>query len=511
MRIKNSLNNMFYSLLMQFVSLILSFLNRYVFILVLGATYLGINGLFSNLLSMLNLAELGIGSAIIYALYKPLANKDEENISKLMNYYKRAYTIISFLVLTFGLLLMPFLGFFIKQQPDIPNFQLIYVLYLFNSAITYLFSYKSSILLADQKNHIIIKNTILINVVFAAVKILLLYLFKNFILILIFQIATTLLQNIIISSIAQKHYPFLKKYKHSYLDKQQVKSINSNIKALSLHKIGYFIVTSTDNIIISKFIGLIPLGIYSNYVLIVSSVDGLISLITNSISASIGNYIVSEDGNKTYNIFKIAFFANYILTTLCTVILYVTVNPFIKIWIGDNYLLGSFVVNVILIEFYITGMRRITDITKSAAGLFRPDRFVPLIESLINLAASLIFVNFFGIAGVLMGTILSTILTCLWTSPYFLYKIQFKRKLRSFFLMYIIYTFVMLTALFSSAFICDLFYVQTNIFTLLARGITGFLICTIIIVICFYNTLAFKYLLKFANKSYKKINRKQEY
>ena len=271
-RTENSIINSTMSIITQVLTVILNFAVKTVFIKMLNDEYLGVNGLFTNIITMLSLADLGIGIAIPYSLYKPLAEKDEQKINILMNFYKKIYNIIGMVVLLIGLSLTPFLGLIIKDIPDnVPNLSLIYMLFVIHSASSYFFVYKKFLIDSDQKGYITSRIIFAFSTILSIIQIILLVITKNYILFLLASIIMVILQNIYISYKANKMYPFIKNKTNDKLSKDDVKDIKKNVSSLFIYKVGTVIMNGTDNIIISKFIGLIIVGFYSNYVLIINS------------------------------------------------------------------------------------------------------------------------------------------------------------------------------------------------------------------------------------------------
>ena len=289
-RTANTARNATFGLVSQIINIVLSFISRTIFISVLGAEYLGINGLFTNILMLLSFAELGIGNAIIYGMYKPLATDDKEKIKSLMALYAKAYKLIGTFVFVVGLLVIPFMDLIIKEVPNITeNIILIYILFLLNTSLSYFFVYKKSIITVDQKNYIVLLYQQLFKVLQTVLQITFLWLTGNYLIFLFIQITITLLENIYVSQKADKMYPFLKEKKIESLDKGERHQIFANIKALFLYKFGSVILNGTDNIIISALIGITAVGINSNYVLIISAISAVVGQIMNGFTASIGN------------------------------------------------------------------------------------------------------------------------------------------------------------------------------------------------------------------------------
>lgn len=440
-RMKNTIRNGATGIIGQVSSTLLSFINRTVFIYFLDSIYLGINGLFSNILSMLSLAELGIGTAIIFKMYKPLATNDERQIKALMNFYKLAYRIIGIVVISLGLLLIPFLDVIVGEHNEILNFTLIYVLYLLNSASTYFFAYKRSLLSADQKEYINSINRVIFLIIQNIGQFIVLYFTKDFLLYLIVGIISTIVSNIRISFICDKKYPYLKNNKE-HLSKLERKELYKYTFAQTCHKIGGVVVNGTDNILITVFVknGLNMVGLYSNYLFILSAIKSILNSLFNSATASIGNLNVTENMEKSKQIFNRMFFINYILFGFVSCCFYVLANDFISIWVGENFLISDSVVAILVLNYYLSGMRQTCITYNTTLGLFWNDRYKPLFEAAINFIASIILINFFGFIGVFLGTVISNLTTNFWVEPYLLYKYGFKTSLSDYFVRYLKYT-----------------------------------------------------------------------
>lgn len=508
MRTSNSIKNTTYAACGQLFVTIFSFVNRTIFIKILGVNYLGINGLFSNVLRMLSLAELGVGSAIIYSMYKPLAEKDENKIKALMNFYASAYHFIGCIVAILGIMLVPFLNYLIKDKPNIPNLTIIYLMFLANSVTTYFFAYKASIIMADQKSYINTINQMKFTFIQNIVQVILLITTKNYFLYLSIQVICSFMTNISISTKCNKIYPFLKNGKKEYLSKQDKRGLFKNIKAMMAHKIGEVIVNGTDNFLISTFVGVYFVGLYSNYTMIINIINSFIVQVFSAVTASVGNLNAEESFQKSYSIYKKIFFINFWMYGFCSISLWILINPFIAMWIGSKFDMSKNVVLMIVINFFIGGMRQTTLIFRDTLGLFWNDRFKPLFEATINLVASIILVKKFGIMGVIIGTFISTMTTCFWVEPYILYKHGFKKSLKGYFFKYIIYAIVTIIAAFITQLACSIFNTYTFM-SIIERGVFCLIIPNVVFTALFFKTEEFKYLFSILNKIKYKFRNKQ--
>lgn len=484
-----SIKNSTIALFAQIINIIISFITRTVFIYTLGADYLGINGLFTNVLSMLSLAEMGLGTAIIYAMYRPLAIGDEKKTSALMNLYAKAYRIIGLIIGIIGILLIPFLDYLINDQPNIPHLTIIYLLFLTNTVISYFFTYKRSIIIASQHGYINTINQLTFLIIQNIVQITLLIVFKQYLLYLMVQIVCTLSSNVAISTKADKMFPYLKRNQKERVDKQTKRQITKNVLAMMSNKIGSVVVTGTDNILIAAFVGIYWVGLYSNYVLIVTTIKSLIMQIMNAITASVGNLVASENNLKSFDIFKKIFFVNFVMTTFCSIFLYILLNPFIYLWIGQNYLLDENLVILIVANFFIIQMRQPAIVFIDTYGLFWQIKWKSLCEAGINLVVSLILLISFGlgIKGVLLGTLISNLLTNVWWEPLVTFEHGFRIKLREYFKLYSKYVMVALIAGLLTAYFCG-FINSVGFVGIAFRAILCLIIPGFTIILMFHKT-----------------------
>lgn len=427
-----------------FLTLLLQLVNRYFFVKYLNTEYLGLNGLFTNMISLLSLSEMGIGTAMIYALYKPVANHNIEEIKSLMHLYKKLYTYIGVFILAVGTAFIPFLDYFIEEDTDIKYISLYFFLYVINAGISYFYTYKRSIIICNQQDYISTITTTTTTLITRIVQIVVLLLTGNFLLYLIVQILFTRIENIVISKIADKKYPYLLETDIQALSKEKLKKIKNNISAMFIHKIGNVIVNATDNLIISKILGLTAVGYYSNYVLIIDAVGGFLTKVFSSITASIGNYIATEDKNKVEIIFKNILFANFWIVSFFSICLYVMFQSFITVWLGKEFLLDQTTLVIVVVGFYILWMRKTVLEFRNATGLFWNDRYKAIIESIVNIIASIPLTYVLGIGGVKLGTIISTLTTAFWIEAYVLYKHYFKKSMWPYLLKQFMYLLLML-------------------------------------------------------------------
>ena len=322
-RTDNIAKNAKFAILSQAVLILTNFAVRRIFVMTLGEEYLGLNGLFTDILSMLSLAELGFGTAIVYSLYKPLAEGDKEKIKALMRLFGRAYRLVGCFVLTAGLALTPFLSFFVKEMPDgIPHVEWIYALNVVNSGASYFFIYKSSLLFADQKKYVEMLINVAVKTLAAALQIAALLVTKNYFLYLGIMIAATFGQNLLISMQVSRMYPYLKEKRTEMLPAEDRDVIRKNVGAMVFHKLGYVAVFSTDSILMAKFVSVAIVGLYSNYMLIRKALINVIDLFFVSLAASMGNLNACETDEKKYEAYSHVYFLSAWLFGFMSVCLY---------------------------------------------------------------------------------------------------------------------------------------------------------------------------------------------
>lgn len=493
-RIESSVKNIKYSIIGQIIIILAGFVTRMVFVRTLGAQYLGLNGLFSNILSILSFAELGIGTAIVFSMYKPLADKDVPKLQALMKLYKKAYLTIGTIILVVGASLTPFLSFFVKQMPDIPHIQLIYLMYVASSGVSYFFSYKRSFLIADQKKFI---DAYYHNIVFIssiALQIVILLVTRNFILYLGIQILSTLTENVIVTRKTDKLYPFLNEKNDSRLEKSEKDSIFKNVKALIMHKVGDVVVMQTSNLLISKFVGIVEVGLYSNYLILTISLNQVFRLFFQSIAASIGNLGATEESDKKIFIFKCLDLFGFWVYGFAAICLVCLANPFINLWLGREYMFPTATVLFIVASYYFTGRRESVLAFKDAMGLYWQDRYKPLFEAAISLVASIILAQKMGVQGVILGAIISTMTTCFWVEPFIVYRYGFKIPVRSYFARYALFTAIMVAAGGATWFACSLFSAFTFV-GFLGRMAVCAVVPNALFAAVFWRTKEFQYLL----------------
>ena len=494
MRTKNSIKNIYISILTQIIITLLGFVSRKVFLDSLGTEYLGVNGLLSNVLSMLSLVEGGIGTSIVYNLYKPLAENDEPRIIALVQLYKRLYGILAIVIFGLSLTLYPFLGILIKDGSTISSINIIYFIFVFKNMISYLNAHKWSLINADQKGYILAKYNLIFSVVTTISKIIVLLITNNYILFLLIEAAIFIIQNLWNGKVVNERYSYIRTKKKYIVEKDVKNNLITNVKALFLHNIGSYCVFGTDNILISAFISVKAVGLYSNYTMIISQLSSLLTPILGGIGASVGNLIATESKEKSYEVFNVTYFVNFWIYSVCVIFLYNLLEPFIEWWLGSGLLLDKLTFLTVLINFYISGMRNSIITFKSKAGIFDNDKYVPLIESAINLGSSILLVRYFGLAGIFMGTTISTIVLPLWIQAKLVYNNVFDKSVVEYFRKYFLYIGITIITGVITTCICNIITINGFI-GLIIKGGVCVIVPNLILILIFYKTVEFKYIL----------------
>lgn len=488
--------NIKYSVVNYIAVNLLKFIVRMVFVKTLPIEYLGVNGLFSNILVMLSLAELGIGPAIVYSLYKPLAYGDIETVKSIMRLFKKVYIAVGGIILVLGLALFPFLDNFIKDGQSVPQVHYFYLVFLLNTVISYLWTYKRSLLIADQKQYVVNIYQAAVQVLVAVLQIVFLLIFADYWCFIILMLVGTVLENFSIARKADKEYPYLNEASEA-LDLEIKQQIVKNTKAMICHKIGGMVVFSSSNLVLSKFAGLAAVGLYSNYYMVIAALNTFAAKFFESITASIGNLMVLEESSKKIKAFKITEFITALQAAICFCGLYVLFNPFVELWVGKAYLFDEVIVAAMAFSFYLTYMRKAVLMFRDACGLYWNDRYKPLAESVINLTASIYLTIHYGVIGVVIGGIISTLLTCFWVEPYVLFNNGIDIKLKEYFINYLKFAVVALLSATVSKFVYNSLFAKVT----LVNFVVGIFICISITLVLWYavfkNREETQYLMRF--------------
>lgn len=477
----------------QMLNLVLSFVSRTVFLQILGVGYLGINGLFSDVLSMLNMAELGFGTAMTYSMYKPLAEKDYDTLAGLTQFYKKVYRIIALTIAVIGVALVPFLPHLINLEQDIPHVELYYLLFLAGNVASYFVVAKTTVLYADQKNHILIKYSAYWHVAQIITMLAVLWLTKNYTLYLLTQVFFVYGQNIHKSRVAGKYYPYL--CKKVTLPKEKTNGIFKDVGSAFLYKIANVLITATDNTLISVLVSTEMVGYYSNYSIIIGKLNGLVGTVFYSLIASLGNLIAKENSKHRYQVFQTMQSLSQIICSFCVSCVFLLEEDFIRVWLGPEYLLSNLTLIAIVINFYLNIILSPVVSFREAAGLFRKTKFIMLWSAAINIVLSIILGKLIGLSGILLATSISKLLTHFWYEPKLLFRGFFNQPCRLYFTdiikgvaATIVTTLVAYTAT---------FWINPRAWgTLIAKGVMVAIVSLTVVGLCYHKTDGFRILFK---------------
>lgn len=509
MRTNNAIKNSSFAIIQKLFEVFLSFAFRTVLIKTLGNTYLGLSGLFTNVFSILSLAELGVSSSIVYLMYEPLKNNDTKKLQALLRLYSNFFNFLGFFVLIVGLLLIPFLPYIINEYDLLTiNIIPIYILTLLNVVCTYFLAYRRSLLEADQKAYINSANYSFYAIIGTIVKIFILIIAKNYILTLVVTLMMTIMSNVAIYVKTNKMYSYLPIRSKEKLNANTKKELLKRIFASSIHQIGNIVLTSTDNIIISTFLGLAIVGKYSNYTLITNIIYSMFSLVFCSITANVGNMKVSTTSSASLSVFNKLYFLNFYMYFVACTVFGSMINNMIILWIGSDYIFDFEIVLLITISLYVQGMRHVTVTFLNSSGLNYNTRYKSIFEIIINLIVSIVLCQRIGLAGVIIGTIFSLLVVSSWYEPYVLFKNWFKSNFVAYYIKYVLcFVFMLLQTLF-------LYYLVTkfscsNIVLFIIFGIASFILSNLVFVIAFFKTSEFKYYISLIKEMISKVLRRK--
>ena len=493
-RTEYSLLNMATGIFGYGINTVIGFICRIVFVRMLSAEYLGISGLFTHVLSMLSLAELGISSAITFALYKPIAQDDEKKIASIMQFYRKAYMAIGIIVAIMGLILLPFLDVIITDAPDIKeNISLLYILYLLNTVVSYFFSYRQALLTAMQRQYIVTGYSYIVAIVQSILQILFLIITREYLTYLLIQIIAGIGYNIWVSIKAGKDYPYIRDKNVPKLSHDETKDLLKNIKALAVNKLSGVLVNSTDNIAITYFQGLSSVGFASNYTLFSTTLDRLITQLFNGLTGSVGNLNASTDEKTRYQFFKTLNLANFWLYGWAAIGITLVSGDLVRWFYGDTYVMTMEIPLILALNFYSIGMLHGVYTYKSTLGLFRYGQYLLFLTGIINLVLDVILGRLWGTFGIYFATLIARLVTNLWYEPYAVYRYGLKKNPILYLRRYLFFAAILVI----TGGICYFFCNMCN-YSAAVNSIIKIVICSVVtnvvFYLCFRKTDEFAYL-----------------
>lgn len=455
-RSKNAKRNIYFGIINKISFIILPFIVRTVFLKKIGSDYLGLNSLFISVLQVLNLSELGFRDAIVYSMYKPIADNDKSAICALLSLYKKVYRIIGSIILVSGVCLLPFIKYLIKgSYPQNINIYFAFFVYLLNSAISYfLFAYKSSLLIAFQRNDVIFNINTVIKATMYILQIIIIVTMKSYYGYILIMPIFTALENVCNACMCKKFYP-------EYICRGEVNeetkhSVKLKTIGLMVNKLCQTSRNSFDSIFISSFLGLMSTAMYSNYYYIMSAVIAILSIVGNAIKSGIGNSMATESQEKNYFDFRKINFIYMWIAGWCTICLACLYQPFMKMWAGKNLMFSNGIVILFCVYFYSLEMGEIRAVYSDAAGLWWENKYRAIIEAVVNLVLNYIFVQIWGIAGVISATLISLLVINWGIGSKILFQNYFtKISVKDFFIQHIHYLIVTSINLLLTYFVCS--------------------------------------------------------
>lgn len=480
-RTKNAVRNIYAGLFNKIITIFFPFIIRTVLIKKIGIEYVGLNSLFSSILQVLNLTELGFASAVVYSMYKPIAENDKETICSLLNFYRRVYFVIGLVILLIGSALIPFLPKLIKgNTPDDINIYVLYCIYLLNTSISYLlFGYKNSLLNAHQRRDVISNILTLTQGLMYITQLVILLTIKSYYLYVLMMPIFTVLNNFLVGIITKRMFP---EYScRGKLDSKIRKDIRKKIAGLMISKLCQISRNSLDNIFVSAFLGLSMTAIYSNYFLIVTSISSFMGIITTSMQAGIGNSINTETVEKNYCDMKKFNLLYSWLAGWCTACLLCLFQPFMELWIGKDYLLPFGAVSLVSLYFYILKNGDISAKYCDAIGNWWENRYRYIAETIANFVLNYLLVKHFGIYGLISATVITMLVIGYGMGNQILFKLYFKEQKLSEWLFAIQGRNLIITIITCAATYCACIFIDKYIHVnLILEMIIRFIICLII-------------------------------
>ena len=479
-RTKAATKNMAWGIISKIISLVLSFGSRTLFIYFLGKEYLGINSLYTEVLSMLSLAELGFGSAFTFAMYKPIASNDEEKIRKLISLFKKVYNTIAVVVAVMGLSLLPFLQHIVKGADSLAlsDLRLYFVIFLANTVINYFVQYKTVYVNARMQSYVVTNIEMVTNFVIIVSQCVAILIFKNYLVYLLVHTSLLIASRFLISFYLNKKFPILTEAASAPLPEEDKKAIYKNVRGLVLHKFAGVAINSTDNLIISTMsgLGVIGVGLVSNYNTLINSVTAFINIVLSALTPGFGNLVASSSQKHYKEVFDEVNFYDFWIYGFCSIAFLVLIPPFITLWLGDDFLIDSAPFFLIILNVYIRGQSGVYTNARDAKGNFNLDKWVSVVEAIINLIVSIVCAKAWGLVGVYVGTIISTLFYAI-AKPIKTYRFLYGESVRGYFADFLKYLVITVAAGVAT------YFVSTKIFALGVSIPTFLLACVVVVLI----------------------------
>ncbi|MBE5789022.1 MAG: hypothetical protein E7325_05115 [Clostridiales bacterium] len=508
-RTKNAMKTSVAGVAVNLCKILLGFGYRSLFLMILSETYLGINGLFTSILQVLSLAELGISTAIVYRFYDPINREDVQYVGMLMNFFRRVYGVIAGVILALGLAVMPFIHLLIRNASEVPpdvNLYVVYLLFLLNTLSTYLFTYKLTLLTADQRNYWFSLADLAATLARYVSQIVVLLLTRNFTLTLGVGIGLVLLVNYAFSRWVTAQYRPVFRVREM-LPKEERGRIYRDTRAVMYHKVGATVLVSTDNAVLTRMVSLAATGIYSNYAMILQYIQILIGQFLGNFTPSVGNARQNMTREAYYALFRKMVFLGLWVASVVTVCCYAAIDDLIAVWLGPKYMFQGWTTPVLCLQLFMTVSRSVNGAFITADGLFVKDRIRPLIESALNLGISIVLTRWLGITGVFLGTVISTGLTAQWREPLLMYRFAFRRRVREYWFRYGAFAALTLALSAGVGFLKSRLAWTPGWALLLAETAAAFLLVNGVLILLFRRAEEYQYLKQLAGRGLARLRR----
>lgn len=495
--VKNTTRNIIWGIVNRTAAFLIPFVMRTVLIRLLGTEYLGLDSLFSSVLQMLNIAELGFSSAVVFSMYKPIAENDSKKICALLNLYRSAYRIIGICILAVGLLITPFLPKLIKGNiPSDLNLYLLYFIFLGNTTIGYwMFSYKKSLLSAHQREDLNVNANTVCTLLKSFLQFCILVVYHDYYLFLLIMPLMSMVENIYIERMTRKLFP--QYVCCGNLDQDSRQDISKRISGLMIRKVCQISRNSMDNIIISAYLGLAQVTIYGNYYTILYGIHTFLECITKAMTASVGRNIVVTDAGKNHADMMLFTFMYMWIASICTICLLVLFQPFMLLWMGAKLMLSQAVVVLLCIYLYSLCLGDIITVYATSAGLWWESRYRSALEAVSNILLNIILGKYFGISGIVLATILSIIFINFIYGTSIVYKYYFiNQAFHTYFMRHLFYAVITAIASFLVYTVCCRLP-DNNFIWLLIKGIIAFILSNLFLLLAYHRTREFHDAMRF--------------
>lgn len=493
---KKSAINAAIGLITNIISCLVGFASRAIFLRFLTTEYLGVNGLFSNILTILSFAELGIGEAMAFAMYKPMKDQQKEKIQRLLNFYKKAYIIIAIVVFVFGFAISFFLDYLITDKPNIPEkIPVLFWLFLINNTVSYFMVYKQAILVVDQKQYVVSIIRQLVHIGQVVLQCLILFITRNYYLYLVCQIVGTLLTNLFLSIYVNYKYPWTQKRGRAILEEDDKHAIFKDIKALAISKIAGVVSNGSDSIITAKLFGLTPVGLVSNYSMVISTINGFVWSALSSITGSIGQFNVDSSIERKRSVFNEIYLTTFWIYALVCICFMVLLDPFITVWLGAQYLIEKTVTAALVFNIFVSGLNFPFYTFRVTSGIFDPMKYHYVAYAAANVVLSIILGAQFGLAGIFVATFVARLICVEWKEGKVVFGDILQYKFQQFILQYGFSIIILFLIYCIVQFVVDLVQIE-GWGGLFIKAIICFLMVNMVFCITFVKTKAFMGLLQ---------------